>query len=277
MKRSLFIILCLVMLFPGFGFSGQITKKPLVILADVSGSMQDKVEIVYKKDNKEKKEKISKVDLMKRILVKLTKGLDSNIRKTDVIRFRHQPGNKSFYTCFFKNEDQDIKELSEKIEDEFDTDYPVFNRRTPIGDMLRQLDEKVLDSVKGNVTLVLISDGFETFYDLENDARYSLSDKFNIDDDIKGPLCEIRRLKEKYGDKISIHTVFMEKRSKEYKNNELALFFKKDENEIKREVDGEIVLKRMAYLGGGKSFSGEKIAENPELLKELKAFLWQKN
>jgi len=129
----------------------------------------------------------------------------------------------------------DAKEIQSRIEKDFITDYPLFNRRTPLADALHQLDERELKAINGEITLLLISDGRESFRD---------------------PLAEIRKIKERYDLSLILHTIFLDR--KEKKNED---------------AEGEKLLKNMAATGGGQHYSGADLLKNSLLIKELALLL----
>jgi len=229
-------------------------KKPVLILADVSGSMQEKIEI------SKEYEKITKADVLKKLLMRISQKLPSPACETGIYRVRHITYSKPYYEEFMKIASYKSEEMTEKISDKFITDYPVFRRRTPIADMIRQLDEKELEQKKGEITIVLISDGKESFYDLESDEKTGNEKQNQPDknDKIRGPLTEIKRLKEKYSNALILHTIFLDR-----KDNE-------------KESEEEILLKNMAKLGEGKYFEGIKLLENEYLMTEFSSMLCEK-
>ncbi|MCP4343956.1 MAG: OmpA family protein [Desulfobacterales bacterium] len=170
---------------------------------------------------------------------------------TGIYRVRHISGNKAFYEQFQPIAAYEQQDMTEKIRNEFVTDYPVFNRRTPLADMLRQLDEQELGEMNGEITIVLISDGRESFYNLRNDEQGR----------VKGPLTEIRRLKEKYSDNLIFHTIFLEK---------------EDTGSKDQEHEGETLLKRMAETGKGENLSGRKLLGDTSVLEEFCSLLCKK-
>jgi outer membrane protein OmpA-like peptidoglycan-associated protein len=200
-------------------------EKPVLILTDVSGSMQDAME-------NETSEKLKKVEFLKELLLRLSKEITCD---TGIYQIRYIAGNSERYERFLKIAAHDAKEMQTRIEQDFITDYPVFNRRTPLADALRQLDEQELKKINGEITLLLISDGRESFRD---------------------PLSEIRKIKEKYGFALTLHTVFIDRKDK------------KD-----GESEAEKLLRDMAAAGGGQHYSGANLLKDSSLLKELALLL----
>ncbi len=200
-------------------------EKPVLILADVSGTMQDAME------NEKTSEKLKKIEILKELLLLLSREITCN---TGIYQIRYIAGNPENYERFLKIAAHDAKEMQTRIGQDFITDYPVFNRRTPLADALRQLDDQELKTINGEITLLLISDGRESFRD---------------------PLAEIRKIKEKYGSSLMLHTIFLDR--KEKKNGD---------------TQGEKLLKDMSAAGGGKHYSGLDLLKDVSLIKEL-AFL----
>lgn len=259
--RKCYLVMCFifawgVMVIPPC--KAESLKKPLLILADVSGTMQE--DMSYEEDVKNKRKKhVTKVIALKQLLIRLSRELPPETCDTGIYRVRYLSGNKDRYEQFMTIAAYDQREMTEWIKDEFATDYPVFNRRTPLADMLRQLDEKELTEMNGQITLVLISDGRESFYNLRKDEKESEKQDIKPDDKVRGPLTEVRRLKVKYGANLVMHTIFLDKDKK---------------NE---EHEGEILLKRMAELGEGKSLPGRKLVEDSAMLKEFSSLLCEKD
>ena len=243
-----------VIFLPETGQTAENMSSPVLILTDVSGSMQDKALPFETKEQEDKnKEKcISKADVMKELLVQITQKLSEKSCKFGIYRMQHKAGYKEVYVPFLPI-DNYTQEIKETIADKFITKSPVFNRRTPIADTLCQLDKNELEALKGNITILLISDGNESFYDLEKDRKNT--NKQN--EQVIGPLTETKKLKEKYGQALKIYTIYMEKQS---------------DKDVKPDVnipEGAILLNNMASAGGGKNFYGTRLLENNPLLNEL--------
>lgn len=250
---------------PGISPAAEKSSAPVLIIADVSGSMQDRAagfETGEQEDNKQEK-CISKADAVKELLVQITKELSDKSNKFGIYRMCHRAGYESVYEPFlplddYKDQKEDVKEI---IKDKYITKYPVFNRRTPIADTLRQLDEKEFAAINGEIKILFISDGNESFYDLKKDKlepEKLESDKQeakNHDRQVIGPLSETKRLKDKYGQALEIYTVFME-------NHNTA-------NDKKSEPEGAALLGAMASAGSGKNFSGTSLINEKSRLKEL--------
>jgi len=212
-----------VMLFPLLGIAAD---KPVLILADVSGSMQE---------TSQAQENITKAAVLKELLLRLSGELSAMPCQTGIYRVRYISGDANYYEPFMPIAAYSPEDMKARIAKSFTTDYPVFNRRTPLADMLRQLDERELGNMKGNATLLLISDGRETIREAED------------------ALNEVRRIKDKYAEGLSFHTVFIAGKEKEDKGGEL--------------------LKNMAQTGGGQYFSGSDLLADPNRIDSLCALL----
>lgn len=217
---------------------GEPARNPILFLADVSGSMRKKVS----------EGKKTKVSVMKDLLIDIFTELPENACEIGIYRFRYLSGNKEICRPFTQIGSMKQDEMLEKISKEFDTDYPVFNRRTPIADMLRKLDETELQNLDGKVTAVLVSDGAESFYDLGKDEKQKPGDKMGR---VAGPLSEVRRIREKYGEEFVLHTIFMDN----------------------GESEGKTLLEKIAEATGGKSFDGLELANDRSKVAELCALI----
>ncbi len=229
--------------FPLSGIAADNQGKPVLILADVSGSMRD----TFDAD-----QDMTKVLALKELLLGLSRELPSAICNVGILRVRYISGDRNRYEPFLPVAAYEREKMIRQIREEFTTDYPVFNRRTPLADMLRQLDERELGKLDGGATLLLISDGRETFYDIEDDEKESR--KAASDDKVRGPLTEISRLKERYGQNLTLHTVSMDR----------------------KDGEGGALLERMASVGEGKYFYGPDLLGNDSRMAELSALLCEK-
>lgn len=224
-------------------------NKPVLILADVSGSMKD--DMVWDiQDNDRNQEETPKVLVLKELILRMSEEMLPMPCEMGIYSVRYLSGDSRPYEPFLPIAGHEKDAVIQQITDKFFTDYPVFNRRTPLADMLRQLDEQELENIKGQLALILISDGRETFYDLDSDDKESRQD-INPNDDVKGPLTEVRRLKEKYGEQITLHTIFL------------------DQTENGKENRGEKLLENMASAGEGKYFPGTDLLKDPALMREF--------
>jgi outer membrane protein OmpA-like peptidoglycan-associated protein len=234
----------------GGALSAIAADKPVLILADVSGSMKDDMAI---QDNDRNQEETPKVLVLKELLVRMSREMLPMPCEMGIYRVRYLSGDSRRYEPFLPIAEHEKDAVIQQITDKFFTDYPVFNRRTPLADMLHQLDEQEFETIKGQLTLILISDGRETFYDLDSDETESQN--INPNEDVKGPLAEVRRLKEKYGEQITLHTVFL------------------DQTENGKENKGEKLLENMASAGEGKYFPGADLLKDDARMREFCALL----
>ncbi len=233
------LILGMLVFFPLCSVSAQ-NLKPVLILADVSGSMQDKTEGYYQSDRNP--EDRAKVHVLKELLARITPQLSCY---SGIYRFRYLSGDSRMYEIFMPIAAYNYRDRAERIQKEFGTDYATFNRRTPIADMLRQLDEQELGKINGRITLLLISDGRESFYAPE---------------DNKGPLAAIRSLKEKYGAELTLHTVFVPQQPE----SDAA------------DKKGKELLENMAKDGEGRCFSAVELLKESREVTELCDLLCEK-
>jgi hypothetical protein len=227
MKIRQFGFLLLLIMFSIIPMPAIARECSVLFLADMSGSMQDKIEF--------EGEKLKKSDLLKLILIKTTQcGFE-------IYQIRHIAGDSKMYEEFDTAEVINIvgNSFSNGRREEFMTDYPVFNRRTPLADALHQLDEQELKKINGKTTLLLVSDGRESFRD---------------------PVAEVRKIKEKYGSALILHTVFTDREENKNKDSE-----------------GEKLLKDMAAAGGGKHYFALDLLKDDSLITELNSLLCEKN
>ncbi len=249
---GLMLLLCGGMLFP---LGGVAAEKPVLILADVSGSMRE--ELV---PDTEQEEEMTKVLALKELLLRLDRELLPMTCDTGIYRVRYRSGDKRRYEPFLPIGTRKDKETNRAIAEEFITDYPVFNRRTPLADMLRQLDQQELGGMNGEITLLLISDGRESFYDIEDDEAEIRKQTIDQNDKVRGPLTEVRRLKERYGESLILHTISLDSRDS------------KDSEDDR----GDAMLRRMASIGDGKYFSGVELLRDDSLMTGLSELLCEK-
>ena len=239
--------------------------RQVMILADVSGSMQEKFTYKEKKENsdEEQEKTIRKIEALKTLLLDLSAKPELFDSPLGVYRFRHIAGYADDWEIFMEPGVYESGKFADEIRDGFETEYPVFNRRTPLADALKQIQENVLKNVGGEVILVILTDGKDSFYDLKKDAKKSLEAAEK--DEMEGPLSETVRITRTHGDRLTIHTVYMEEGEEPYGKDQIEAFFGKDETEMDREVNGEMLLKRMARAGGGMSFSAKQLLEDQTL------------
>lgn len=217
------ILLLTVMLFPVYGTAAD---RPVLILADVSGSMQE---------TSQAQEKVAKAAVLKELLLRMSGNLAAMPCKTGIYRVRYISGDAKYYEPFMPVATYSPEDMKDRIANSFTANYPVFNRRTPLADMLRQLDEQELGNRNGNASLLLISDGRENIREAED------------------ALNELLRIKDKYSEGLTLHTVFIAGKEKEDKGGEL--------------------LKNMAQAGGGQYFSGSDLSAGPNQINSLCALL----
>ncbi|GBC61612.1 hypothetical protein DENIS_2574 [Desulfonema ishimotonii] len=246
------------------------TAKPLLILADVSGSMLRDMKLYEtaadRKNDKDEKS-VQKVEALKAMLLKMGQTLASGPCDLGIYRVRYIAGNETRYARFVAVDRHEPSDLKERIEDDFVIDYPLYNRRTDLADMFRQLDENELADTDGNITLVLLSDGRESFYDPEDDAEKSRDGEVGDDDPTAGPLTEVLRLKQKYGRNLVVHTVFFGDTDEETRESadEVRAFFEDAAGDGKK-AEGENLLHRMAWLGQGQYRRAADLLEDPAAL-----------
>jgi len=247
----------LTVFFPVSETAAVSEKRPVLILTDVSGTMQEKIEIHHPKTKKA--DEMTKSQALKELLLNISRELPSMTCETGIYQVRYLSGEKERYEPFLKIAPYKQDEMIRAVEDDFPTDYPVFNRRTPLADMLRQLDDEEIANINGEITLVLISDGRETFYSLKKDEEESRKE-IKPDDKVKGPLTEITRMKTKYGDKLVLHTIFLDQKAK-------------DDD---KESDNEKMLKNMSTSGEGKYYSAVRLLEDNAMLADFCSILCPK-
>ncbi len=234
--------------------------RPVIILADVSGSMQEKLAVALVGENEAPEKKtLKKAEVVKELLLRMTAEIDDRA-ETAIFISRYTAGDKTLYRRLLEIGRRGADAAAERIGDEFVVDFPVFNNRSPLADMLRQFDEKELAFMAGKAILVLISDGRESFYDLEDDEKESRNPDRDADDAVRGPLTELDRLKAAYGDRLSVFTVYLEK-----------------DGEQKDEPREAALMARMAGSGGGKSYDGVHLLQDPDLMTQLCNLLCERN
>lgn len=208
---------------------------PLLILADASGSMRESVEVLRRdwegpesQADPEETVAVPKIAVVRELLLRLTATLPVTDGPVAVYRLRYISGNPDRYAVFLPPEPRDLSETAERLTEDFALDYPTFNRRSAIGDALRQFDERVLSALEGPRKVVLFSDGRETFYDLDRDREVwsnraaSDSDTAKDDEEMWGPLTETERLRRAYGDDLTLVTVYVEPPPEEASSEESA-------------------------------------------------------
>ncbi|MDX1775758.1 MAG: hypothetical protein R3297_04195 [Desulfobulbales bacterium] len=224
-------------------------EKPVLFLADVSGSMRYEAPEVQTAfgSGAEDNTKIEKIDIVRELLYRLAPALAAKQCRTGIYLIRYLPGNPDYYSVFMRTGSHGPQGIREMLMNDFITEFPVFNRRTPLADTFRYLDKNILEPVAGKMTLVLVSDGRDSFYNNEKDlARSAVANN----DQVLGPVSEVRRLKNIYGDFLNIHTVYVPGQSNE------------------TEDTGRSVLAMIAAAGQGEHYpASELLEEASQLIK----------
>lgn len=213
----------------------EIPNNTVLLLADTSGSMQDTLS--YTQGSEERKD--SKMAVVKKLMTRIYEQMPAG-RSTGIRLMAYLPGKKEVIEEFLPIGIYEKDKVLSEIQDHFVTDWPVFNRRTPLAEAFRQLDETCLKALKVPVTLVLLSDGLENFH--------------ANDEEEKGAVRQIRRIREKYRGNLILHTVYAGNKSENAK--------------------GKDRLEKMAAEGGGKFFSGAEIMEDQDVLSEFCRILY---
>ena len=220
---------------------------PPLILADASGSMRETVEVLRRDfegpdSDAEEGETIHvpKIEVMRTLLVRLVEAMPETTGTVGVYRLRYIAGNPARYAVFLEPEPRETKETVKRLTEDFSVEYPVFNRRTDLADGLRQFDETVLSEMEGERSVLLLSDGRESFYDLDRDREAAASEETDEEKAVRGPLTETGRLRKVYGEVLSLFTVYLDR----------------TEPEEEEEPEGRRLLEEMARSGGGRFFDG---------------------
>lgn len=207
------------------------TGNPFLILTDVTGSMRER--IIFGDESGERR--VSKARIMKTLLLDIFMESAPPVCETGIYQLKYVPGKKEVCVPFIDIGHWNRMEVLERTEKGFETDFSSYNNLTFFGRAFGELDEKIFKSLNGQITVLLISDGIESFYDPEAES--------------KGPLGEIRRIKKKYGAGFSLHTVFV--------------------GEKKKGHAGEILLKKMSKAGSGKHFNWAEVFRNRYVFDKL--------
>ncbi len=261
------LLACL--LFPGMALAQA--AKPLLIICDVSGSMQAAIEpktapcpeAEYREREEGKADPVKKVVLLKKLLVQLGRKLSLDC-PAGLVRVRYIAGDPDRYTVFLPVENRIQGELLQSVKNDFVIDYPRFNRRSPLAHGLRQLDGELIADQAGVMTLLFISDGKETFSDLDRDREASQAESIDPDDPVQGPLTELRRLLERYPGAIDFHAVYI---GQENDNSEAKK--RGDPGESDEKPRGQVLLEEMAALATGRFFSGQDLLNDGTLMAAL--------
>ncbi len=247
---------------------------PLLILADVSGSMRETMTVPAAEDTDD--EDLPKIVATKRLLLEILADPALDSRDLGIYRLCHQSGNPLLYQSFLDIGPHGREDVADWIEDEFAVDYPVFNRRTPLADALRQIDEDILAGMEVPPDILILSDGKESFYRPGKDRAETVNPD---SDEIVGPITEIRRLTARYGDRMAIHTVFLGDADSPMADDRVAAlsaYFKKETDEVDGRINGQAVLAAAAGFGGGERFSGADLLASPERLDAARARIVQR-
>jgi hypothetical protein len=224
--------------------------RPLLVLIDTSGSMQEKTTTT---DPAGEIEIQTKADAAQVLSARLIDVFQTRRAALGVFCYRYLSGDDALLDVFMPIGLHEKRETVRRIVEEFETSYPVFNRRSPLADSLRRLADQFSGLFEKPLDLLVITDGRECFYNLKKDAdRAGTGDEIDPAGDVVGPQTEVLRLKALYGDDLVLHTVFVPTR-----------------RESPSVFAGHALLKRMAELGGGESRVASALLEDPE---ELTAF-----
>ena len=233
------------------GFAMPAGASPLLILADASGSMREAVTVPRRdwegpdaQADPDETVEVPKIAVVRTLLTRLLSALPAETAHLGIFRLRYLAGNLDRYAVFREPAVRDLSETAAQVAEEFPVDYPVFNRRSAIGDGLRQLDERVLSEWEGPRTLLLISDGRESFYDLERDREVwtagETASEGGDETEMWGPLTETARLRDVYGADLRLVSVYLDREAP-------------DAEEI---PEGRRLLTDMADVTGDRLFDG---------------------
>jgi hypothetical protein len=231
MYRPLYLLLTALILLP---LGGQVAiaspaasdEDVWIILADLSGSMQKNLNLSSAVDDSlpgcpqadkkkaqtedEEDRTLTKAAVTKRLILAAGRRLAADRRMFGVLAMEYVAGRRACYRELLAVQRHDAGNVADRICEVMDIDVPVFNRRSPLGFVLRQVDDDLLAALSGNITLVVLSDGRDSFYDLDEDRQASQAEQLNADDKVQGPITETRRLLERYPDRVRMLTVFVE-------------------------------------------------------------------
>ena len=222
--------------------AAECAENPVLFLADVSGSMRFESPAVQTafESGIEDDGKNEKIELVQELLYRLVPPVAAKQCQTGIFLVRYLPGDPNYYSVFLRINSHRPQDIKKEIRNEFVTKFPVFKRRTPLADTLRYLDENILEPVSGKMTLVLISDGKDSFYNNENDLAHKGAEN---KDKTMGPVSEVKRLLNIYGNSLEIHTVYVPGQNKE------------------SEDAGRNALEMMASTGQGENFTANELLE----------------
>ena len=226
--------------------------KPVLVLIDESGSMLGMAKAA-KADERAAGGPVSKVELQKQILERISPKLTASRCSFGIYRFRFFPGTHLLYEPLLKIDAHDPGYAKKIVRNYFTEDYEIYTRSSPITDVLQQLDIDILWKMSGSLTILLISDGVVTNIEPQNTANsQNQKNKETL------LLAEVSWLKKKYGTALTIHSIYIANGNDE----------NPDEEDAYRSLMEDI-----AELGGGSSFTGMDLLRNDRLMNELSAEL----
>ena len=236
--------------------SKKCVAKPVLVLADVSGSMleNDMGNSTQPEGEPGAAEILKKIEVEKQLLLQISPQLVSSQCSFGVYRFGFFSGKQLLYEPLLKIDSHEKRYVENTLQNYFTTDYEVYNRRSPITDVLQQLDTDILWKMSGRLTILLISDGIVTNNGFQYISNSQIQKNKNA---VNGLLAEVQRLKKKYGAWLTIHTVYITTGDDESPNNGGAYQ----------------LLKNMAKLGNGSTHAGITLLQNDRLMSELAAEL----
>ncbi|MEW6079643.1 MAG: hypothetical protein AB1724_17685 [Thermodesulfobacteriota bacterium] len=237
------------------GISGALTSaddRPLLVLADLSGSSQEKMGY-FNSPEKTTVVRITRAEAIREILTEFARTLPASYCPVGLFELRYLSGDKSYCVPVTPVAAYQAGDLQKRVEDDLTTTLPVFNRRTPLADGLRQLDESVLKSMDGRAVVLLISDGGENIRSGKNNEDENKS--IRVDDPVKEPLTEVLRLKLAYGDKLVFHAIGLDRGT--------------SSDQKEQDQEALALLQKMAAAGGGKYFSARELLQDRKTIAEL--------
>jgi len=235
-------------------------QNAVLILADLSGSMREAIDAEKPggAPGETEKQSLPKAEIEKRLILSMAADLAARGYPFGVLAVEYVAGREACYRTLLPIDRYAPDDARDAVSDRIDPDYPLFNRRTPLGDLLRQIEETLIAQRTGKTALVLFSYGRESFYDREEDEKASGEDKKDSDQDdpVRGPLAESRRLLEKHPEKAVLHAVYLDAPPEAGE--------KPDDR-----PEGEIRMTRMAEKGAGRFSDGLAWYRNPVLITEF--------
>jgi len=230
--------------------------KPVLVLADVSGSMLEMAKAVETQARNEPVvgNPITKVTLLKQLLLNLSPQMAVDGCRFGVYLFRFFPGTHLLYESLLKIDSYDPGYVKNTLQNYFMTDvYEIYTRRSPITDVLQQLDIDILWKMSGRLTILLISDGILTnngYKDISESQMQTNKNKETL------LLAEVRWLMKKYGSQLTIHSIYIAAENDKSLGN----------------IDPhQLLLQDIAELGGGSAYTGMDLLKNEGLINALYA------